>query len=68
MQRERQALPRRAALLCRAVHSGAALRVDGMGRSDGFCGCSIRVLNLPFASALFCEVASMKDLRSNFFL
>lgn len=49
-QRERQAPSRRAVFVGRAVHSGAALRMEWLGSCDCFCGGPPGVFHLPSES------------------
>lgn len=51
-ERERQAFLRRTALVSRAVHSGAALRVGGAGCGNCLFRGSLCILDPPFWSAL----------------
>lgn len=50
---ERKTLLGRAAFFRRAVHCGAALRVDRTGGGDSFSGGSLGILHLPSLCALF---------------
>ncbi len=63
-KRERQALLRRAASVRRrAVHSGAALRVERLGSCGRLFRGPAGVLELPPGSALFRKVSRMQNLR-----
>ena len=66
-QWERQAPSRRAASVGRAVHSGAALRMERLGSCDRLCGGPPGVFHLPPDSAFLGQVSRMQNLRFDFF-
>ncbi len=66
-QRERQALSRRAASVGRAVHSGAALRMERLASRERLCGGPPGVFHLPAEAAFLREVSRMQNLRFDFF-
>lgn len=65
-ERERQTLMRRAAFVGRAVHSGAALRMERLSSCDRLCGGPPGVFHLPPDSAFLGQVSRMQNLRFDF--